>query len=135
MADLRLCADQVEMSRLSVASLIPYEQFIVVRNWIPLAVGSIAGNSENVLPSQSDEDLDHQAPSLNTTRICQRPQFSIPSAVCGVSGGPGRGGVRGTLQTANLVEILLPNLLPLPRKGSLKQDEPRPNRMDYVIEI
>ena len=64
MADLRLCADQVEMSRLSVASLIPYEQFIVVRNWIPLAVGSIAGNSENVLPSQSDEDLDQQAPSV-----------------------------------------------------------------------
>jgi hypothetical protein len=52
------------MSRLSVASLIPYEQFIVVRNWIPLAVGSIAGNSENVLPSQSDEDLDQQAPSV-----------------------------------------------------------------------
>jgi hypothetical protein len=37
-AHLRLCADQVETSRLSVASLIPYEQFIVVRNRILLAV-------------------------------------------------------------------------------------------------
>src|ERR1019366_1506617 len=35
-ADLRLCADQVEMSRLSLASLIPYEQFIVVGNRILL---------------------------------------------------------------------------------------------------
>jgi hypothetical protein len=30
---------------------------------------------------------------------------------------------------------VLPNVLPLPRKSSLKQDEPRPNKMDYVIEI
>lgn len=72
----------MEVSRLSVASLIPYEQFIVVRNRIPLAVGSIAGKSENVCPSQSHEDL-QQAPSVKTTRLCQRPQFSIPSAVCG----------------------------------------------------
>jgi hypothetical protein len=30
---------------------------------------------------------------------------------------------------------VLPNVLPLPRKSSPKQDEPRANKMDYVIEI
>ena len=30
---------------------------------------------------------------------------------------------------------LLPNLLPLPTKSILKQDEPRANKVNYVIEI
>src|ERR1019366_6158499 len=30
---------------------------------------------------------------------------------------------------------LLPNVLPLPRKSSPKQDEPRANKIEYVIEI
>jgi hypothetical protein len=46
--------------------------------------------------------------------------------------GPGR---RGPNRSGDRGGEVLPNVLPLPRKSSPKQDEPRANKMDYVIEI
>ena len=45
---------------------------------------------------------------------------------------PGR---RGQYRSADSGGEVLPNVLPLPRKSSPKQDEPRAIRMSYVIEI
>jgi hypothetical protein len=44
-------------------------------------------------------------------------------------------GSRGADCPAESVGDVLPNVLPLPRKSSPKQDEPRATRMGYVIEI
>ena len=44
-------------------------------------------------------------------------------------------GQKGRIAPPESVGEVLPNVIPLPRKNSPKQDETGPIRMDYVIEI
>jgi hypothetical protein len=59
------------MSRVPVASLIPYEVHCS-RKSDTARRGGIAGNSENVSPPNRTGTLDQQAPSVSTSRVWKR---------------------------------------------------------------